>query len=78
MFMCYEITLIFGTPLLTRKLGECEQTRAVESEPNNFGWLDSEPKIFLMVEPEPEIWVPVQTSCANNTMLFLFFGPNCS
>jgi len=31
-----------------------------------------------MVEPEPEIWVPVQASYTNNTMFFLFFGPNCS
>ena len=31
-----------------------------------------------MVEPEPEIWIPVQTSCTNSTIFFLFFGPNCS
>jgi len=31
-----------------------------------------------VVEPEPEIWVPVQASCTNNAMFFLFFGPNCS
>jgi len=35
---------------------------------------------MLMVEPETEleIWVTVQASYTNNTMYFLFFGPNCS
>jgi len=36
------------------------------------------PIIFQVVEPVPEIWVPVQGSYTNNTMFFLFFGPNCS
>jgi len=31
-----------------------------------------------MVEPEPEIWVPAQATFSNNTIIFLFFGPNCS
>jgi len=33
---------------------------------------------MVELEPEPEIWVPVQASYTNNTMFFLFFGPNCS
>jgi len=31
-----------------------------------------------MMGPQPEISVPVQAIYANNTMFFLFFGPNCS
>jgi len=79
----HKSTLILVDPVLcifeTRDNAPMQcQAELWSRSPRHFGWLQPEPKIFYMVEPEPKIWVPVQATYANNSVFFLFCGPNYS